>query len=229
MHMEKAGKNLKTSNCVEEFSSCLDHILKGSEVPMVWIVEGDKRKVFKGRIKLNVKSHNVFEFESESNDISLEKNQQIFFKYALRDLLFRATVIGVKKGRILVGYPKEYRIEENRDLKRHGMEEGLYNVVVDKKDDEIIGKTSFSLKLLDMSPMGVGLLVSVTKKDCFKRGEELLLKSIGKMSFERPLVCKICHVTPMHESLLTVRDYKLGLYLEEPFEERVMDFFLPSF
>lgn len=227
--METENKSHQTLNCVNDFSQCLEYILRFKEMPMVWVVRGEKRIVFKGKIKLDVPSHRIFEFVNESKEVSLQANDMVYFKFKFRDLLFRAKIIGIKNGRILMSYPREYRIEENRDTKRKVTTESQYNVVIDKKDDEIIGKTSFSLKLLDMSERGLGLHVSVTKKDCFRKGDVLLLKSIGKVNFDKPLSCTICHVTPLYESVLTVKDYKMGLSMDEPFEESVVKFLLPSF
>jgi hypothetical protein len=131
--------------------------------------------------------------------------------------MFKSSLDKMVKNKAKIIVPNQFKIMENRYTYRKGLQKEGLKVVLEKVDSEIIGKTSFTLTLIDISMSGIGLKCSVSKAESFGNGEEFVIKKIGEWSLENPIRCKVMHNVELKlgESKLTNLELKIGLSFDK--------------
>jgi hypothetical protein len=196
---------------------------------MLWQLDTDGKRLVKNATLAKIQTtKRLITFKSlDDKQFQFDKTQNLFIRCQDRGLLFKASIERIEGGIINISVPAEVHIIENRTSPRSDiMESPAVKIVLEKADDEIVGRMRFEFAIRNISRTGAAVLFSVSKLRSFNLGNKLLIKSIGNVKFDESHLSTIVYLKEEDPSAtgLTARFHKMGLAFDNIIsEEKLLD------
>ncbi len=208
-----------------ELSEALSRTASVGQEVLLWQVIEEKRVAVKALVHFILLEQEIVVLQMPKNLKGFKANLDFYVKLKDRDTLFVTSMVKRQGDKLFLSFPKRYRIKENRSSKRMALA-NKYNlkVVMRKIEDNVLGQTQFDFILKDISSIGIGVTIGVSKFDSLKSCTKLEILSIGPQKLEKPLIAHIVNLGKQGEG--GNQHLKIGLTLAEPLDLEFLKQFL---
>ncbi|MBF0299008.1 MAG: hypothetical protein HQK51_09835 [Oligoflexia bacterium] len=210
--MQINNDQFRISSNKEEIFSILEEVKKMAFEITLWQTIREVKNIIKGKINnVDINNDNLSIFLTiKPNVISLNEPILLYYKSQKQSFLYKTIIKRLNETYLIIKFPLELRIFENREHPRHLFKDPNNPVVLfkDKKSTKYLNAL-----LGDISDVGVSLLV--TKKDCVHLQTLMMIDitDIGKKKFEAPLELQILYIKSVNITLegFKRQRYRVGL------------------
>jgi hypothetical protein len=133
----------------------------------------------------------------------LDPRDPIYFKLSYRDTIFKAQILAVNKTTLSLQIPKEVKTQELRShpprVKVPGDEEFFVLMRLNSLSNSSRLLRQIKVRLIDISPLGLGLAITDNNKNLLRLSESLLIEEIANTQFKSPIEGKMVHLRPLKQ------------------------------
>ncbi len=169
-------------NTVDEVLSIFKNSLeKGNSI--LWQTYENHRKIFDVTIvKFDpVKKEIILNYQSSTDFLNQEKF--VYIKLAYRDSVFKGEITSLTSQQVSVKFPQEIHSKDFREEVRHSLTPERFYAILKNKSHA----STYKIELKDISYKGIGFYVRDRDSQAFKKGEHVLITTLGKGLLSTPL------------------------------------------
>lgn len=167
----------------------------------------------------------------DASRFSLDKNLPLYVKLDYRTSVFKVTSYREARNQLHFQFPKEVKTLELRAYPRHQFRPDQERIVAIKPS--LSGNrdsgSELSIRVLDISQYGLGVLVSEHNRQFLKNNRILWVTQLGQHKLEHPILAEVAYINNEVDAKFLVRkqkELKVGLKLSGFIPSFVYDHFL---
>jgi hypothetical protein len=211
---------------LEQYRSCTDfrqilRILQKTsalEGNFLWQTIDDRKSVINLKyLEIDFIAREV-QLSVEQNNFDLKLDRPLFVKLSYRDCVFKVEEFRLHSGGIHFLFPQLIKVREFRRVPRHTFLPAQDKFVTLKSSFSHLREGSGELKVraLDMTPEGLGLIISDQNRTFLKNNRLLWITGLQHKLLDRPIMAEVVYVnSEVDRAYLTKREklLKVGLKL----------------
>lgn len=212
-------ENLKIENNHSEIVSTLIRMYRESSPVLIWQYQDSGRLMKNSYIKeiFPEKSCFILAPLPDNTNFNFNAMTTLYLRGNERSILFKQCDIKILKNKIIVRFPKEVRLYENRFHTRfhYGFKSNHMAEVFHPKST-VDTEEIFKFSIYDISEQGASFNVNLADQRFFFQGDRLNMVKIGEMSFKQYFTGKIVYMVRVDNKINGVHCpmIKMGVQFE---------------
>jgi hypothetical protein len=218
-----------STNLVEIFET-VETALK-SQGHFIWHVVGDRRLTYPLQVThLKAEAGQVL-VSIENKSDSFRQGETVYVRLSSRDAAFKTTVIKMNDFEVLLGFPSELLLSENRSNKRHQFNLNDEKTIKVKRVENQISsfrEKSFILPVFDVSAGGFAAFVPNDTVTALPIGATLVIEYLGDQKLQNPLTGFVASSRKytLKSKLSTEQGMRIGISLDKRIPDNALEKFL---
>jgi hypothetical protein len=180
-----------------EILTLLNSLCDSGAPIMVWQkIQDQERVVFNGEVDVVSQEKKVFMVSLkepiEDGDFTTERT--IYLRGEMQSILFKQKTRQIKNDRLAITIPDEIRVIEKRAEPRLDLSAKRVFSTLSKLDNAGISSSKLQARLLDVSELGLSVMLNKKRATEFYEGDIFCLLSLNKTEMENEVVAKVMYI-----------------------------------
>lgn len=220
-------ENLKIENNHNEIVSTLIRMYRESSPVLIWQNQSSGRKMKNSYIKEIFPEKGLFILAPLPDNTNFNFNAMttLYLRGNERSILFKQADIKVLKNIIIVRFPREVRLYENRFHSRfHYGFKSNHMVEIFHPKSTVNTEEVFTFSMYDISEQGASFNVNLADQRYFFQGDRLKMIRLGQKSFKQYFTGKIVYMVRVDNKINGVHcpSIKMGVQFDQHLSQRAL-------
>ncbi len=193
-------RSKKSYRISARFKDILDVLLKAKKSRDNFLWRSSQRKTIPILIQQIHAEDNTVEITLQKNEgVVINEKEELYLKLAARDSAFKTKVQRISKDSIVLEFPDEIALSENRFENRQYFQPNDEKLVQIKKVRNNVSSLSerfFELLVSDISQTGIALFLTPAQSENFKINDYILLDALGSFRINPAITGEIVFKIP---------------------------------
>jgi HD-GYP domain-containing protein (c-di-GMP phosphodiesterase class II) len=226
-----AKKKLRISTRYKEIFQVISNAQRSVDGNFIWRLVNDRRKTFPVKIVKVDGDGNRIELALHEYSSDIQTGHEVYLKLDSRDAAFKAEVIDRVGAKVILAFPDEVVVNENRSSLRsyfHPSDEKIVQMKRVRNQVSSLRDKVHNALVFDVSDSGLSVFVPLAVEHFYDLRSRISVDMIGPYRLSAPIVGEVVFKMPVEikGSLSREPGFKLGIQLDGKIPKAILDRFI---